>query len=292
MKIPRLVLAPLLVVLAAAAPASRARAVGLAGPGAWNVLEPGLELGTFRVRSDSDAGDPAIRVLRIDPGRFRLRLLSASAPDQGEGRSAREWVARHDLVAAINASMYQEDLRTSVSLMRSADHVNNPRLSRDMAVLAFDRRVEGVPEVQIIDRECQDLEALRHRYGTLVQSIRMLSCTGENVWAQQPRRSSSAAIGTDDAGRVLLIHSGAIVSTHDLVELLRALPIGLRRCMYAEGGSEAQLYVRAGGREAEFVGAYRSGAGLGGEPLRAPRIPNVVGVERREAPGAPDRRVR
>jgi hypothetical protein len=57
--------------------------------------------------------------------------------------------------------------------------------------------------------------------------------------------------------------------------------------MYAEGGSESQLYVKAGGREMEFAGTYGSGVALSEDPVRAVRIPNVIGVARRDAAAAP-----
>ena len=49
--------------------------------------------------------------------------------------------------------------------------------------------------------------------------------------------------------------------------------------MYVEGGPEAQLYVRAGGRELEFVGSYGSALGVAADLYVAP-IPNVIGVRR------------
>ena len=103
--------------------------------------------------------------------------------------------------------MYQEDYRTSVSLMKTRAHVNHPRVSKDKAVLAFDPIARGVPPVRIIDRECEDLERVRRSYGTLVQSIRLVSCDRRNVWEPSPRRVSMAAIGVDGKGRVLFIHA-------------------------------------------------------------------------------------
>ncbi len=252
--------------------------------GPWVRIDAGLDLGTFDAPLASVAGDSLVRILRIDPRNHSLRLLNASAPGQREPLTAREWCARHGLDAAINASMYQEDRRTSVSLMRTRVHTNNGRLSKDMAVLAFDRLDADVPEVQIIDRGCQDFDGLRAHYGTLVQSIRMVSCRGENVWSQQPRRFSIAAIGTDDAGRVLFIHSRSPYTTHEFINVLLGLPIGLRRAMYVEGGPEAQLYVRGGGREYEFVGSYETGFMPGDDNPQAWRVPNVIGVERHAPP--------
>ncbi len=241
----------------------------------WSILLPGLELGDF-ASSRALGGDGRIRILRIDPARWRLRLFNASAPSEGRPLTAREWATRHHLAAAINASMYQTDMRSSVSLMRTAGHVNNPRLSKDRAVLAFDPLDAALPPAQIIDRECQDLDAIGPGYGTLVQSIRMISCRGANVWATQPRAFSTAAIGVDARGRVLFIHARAAHTTHDLIDALLGLPIAIKGAMYAEGGREAQLFVRAGDREMEFLG--ESGGAARGANLAWP-IPNVVGVE-------------
>ena len=246
----------------------------------WQALEPGLELGTFELPRRPLAGAAALHVLRVDPERFELRLVNASAAPDGTPASAREWASRAGLVAAINASMFQQDYRRSVSLMRTRDHVNQPRLSKDNAVLAFDRLDEEVPRVQIIDRTCQDFDSLKGRYGTLVQSIRMISCERANVWSQQPQHWSTAAIGIDGAGRVLMLHAAGLYTTHDLIHMLLELPLDVRSAMYVEGGTPAQLYVKAGGKEYEFVGRDDTGL-LGSDGLfQKLQIPNVIGVAR------------
>src|SRR5262245_19052494 len=250
----------------------------------WRVLEPGLELGEFPSPQPSERGDSIIRVLRVDPKHFDLRLMNASAPDQGRALTARRWCERGGLVAAINASMYQTDHRTSVSLLQTGSHVNNPKLTKDRAILACDRLDESLKPVAIIDRYCDDFEAMRDRYGTLVQSIRMISCRTKNVWSQQPRRWSTAVIGMDAQGRVLFVHVRSPYSTHDLIDILLALPLAITRALYAEGGPEAQLYVNSGGREYEWVGSYETGFNEDDDNDRAWPVPNVIGIARRTAP--------
>jgi hypothetical protein len=254
----------------------------------WRRLEDGLELGIFTAPLPSDTGDSKIRILRIDPARFELKLLNASASADGKPLTPREWARQHGLVAAINASMYQEDYRTSVSLMRTRAHTNNPRLSKDKAVLAFDPLDPGVPPTQIIDRSCQDFESLQSRYGTLVQSIRMVSCGGHNVWKQGSDRWSTAAIAMDAKGRILFIHVRSPYTTHDLIDLLLALPIELRNAMYVEGGPQAQLYVSSGEQEVELAGSHAATFLLGDDTVPALPIPNVVGVARRIDQSDPD----
>lgn len=250
-------------------------------PPAWEVLEPGLEYVELLSPIRAASGDSLIRVLRIDPARWNLELVNASAASQPERHSAREWAAANGMVAAINASLYQTDYRTSVSLMKRRGHVNNPRLSKHNAVLLFDRLDEGTPPVLLVDRTCRDLGAVQERYGAAVQSIRMISCHRTNVWTQQPRTWSSAAVGVDGAGRVLFIHMRAPLSTHDLADALLALPLDVRETMYVEGGPEAQLYVRAGQREIEVVGSQGSSGFIAIENAAALPIPNVIGVKRK-----------
>ncbi len=241
----------------------------------WQPLEQGLEFALFGGPPGPEEGDGKIAVVRIDPARFELRLANASAPGQGETRTARDWAYRAGASAAINASMYQEDYRTSVSLMRTREHVNQRRVSKDKAVLAFDALVSGVPAVRIVDRDCEDLADAERRYGTLVQSIRMISCDRRNVWAPSDRRFSAAAIGIDGKGRVLFIHARTPWPVHDLVKALLDLPIDLVRAMYVEGGPEAQLFARGGGREVERTGVIER-APRAGDGGRAWPVPNVI----------------
>ena len=124
----------------------------------WQELAKGLDLGIFKAPLLSEIGDSNVRVLRIDPERYQFRLLNASAFEDGRPLSARQWSHQNGLVASINASMYQEDYRSSVSLMRTKSHINNPRLSKDNAILAFDRKDTAVPLVKIIDRQCEDFK--------------------------------------------------------------------------------------------------------------------------------------
>ena len=248
---------------------------------AWQKLAQGLELGIFSAPLASEVGDSKIRVLRIDPQRYQLKLLSASAFENGRPLSAKQGSRRNGLVAAINASMYQEDYKSSVSLMRTKAHVNNPRLSKDMTILAFDRKNAAVPLVKIIDRECEDFKIWQKKYSTMIQSIRMISCAGENVWTKQPQKWSTAAIGVDDRDRVLFIHVGSPYSTHDVIDILKKLPLKIARAMYTEGGPQAQLYINTGDFEYEFVGNYEIEIQGDVEKLISRPVPNIVGISLR-----------
>ena len=249
----------------------------------WQKLADGLELGIFDSPQPAGIGDSKIRILRIDPARYELKLLNASVSKKGRPLSAKQWCRQNGLVAAINASMYQEDFKTSVSYMRTRTHVNNPILrEKDMTILAFDRLAAGVPRVKIIDRQCEDFRLWKNKYGSLVQSIRMISCKGKNVWRQQPKKYSTVAIGMDEADRVLFIHAGSPYSTHDLINILKDLPIEIDRAMYTEGGPQAQLYIKTGTHEYEFTGHSEIDFSNNTNSLFSWPIPNAVGISLRK----------
>ena len=244
----------------------------------WQQLDRGLELGTFLSPQPAEVGDSLVRVLRINPKYYRLRLLNASAIENGVPLTPKQWCRQNGLIAAINPSMFQTDYKTSVSLMRTQTHTNNPRLSKDMTILAFDRQSSDVPRAKIIDRQCEDFQFWKKKYKTLVQSIRMLSCKGKNVWKQQQQKWSTAAIAIDGQENILFIHVRSWYSTHDLINVLKKLPLTISKAMDTEGGPQAQLYINTGKKEFEFVGSYETSSPQSNEDAIPWPLPNVIGI--------------
>jgi hypothetical protein len=248
------------------------------GRAAWKQLDTGLELGIFQAPQSSEIGDSLIRILRASPEQYKLVLLNVSKSESSKNMTAKEWSRNHNLIAAINAGMYQKDNKTSVAYMKTRSRVINRRLSRDKTILAFDRVNTEVPEVKIIDRQCDDFSTWKTNYQTLIQSIRMISCTGKNVWQKQATRWSTSAIAVDHSGRVLMIHSRSPYSTHDFIKHLKQLPIGISRAMYLEGGSEAQLFINMKGEQYEFLGMSEANFDGNIHNETARPIPNVIGL--------------
>lgn len=247
----------------------------------WKTMEPGLDLGTFEANIPSKYSDSLIRVLRIDPKYFEFKLMNASAAQDKKKKSVRDWVKQNGLVAGINASMYQKDFMTSVSLMKTEKHVNSSWFSKDKTVLVFDPIDKSLPPVQIVDRDCDDFSKIRKQYKTQVQSIRMVSCKQKNVWKRQKRIWSTSAIGWDGSGRILFIHVRSPYSPHDLIDMLLKLPIDLKRAMYVEGGPDAQMFIRSRKKEYEFIGSYSSGSHESDKNHIGWPVPNVIGIKRK-----------
>ena len=249
----------------------------------WHPLAEGLDHADFVAPQKSEVGDSTVTVVRIDPERYRFQLLSAKLLKLEDTLTAREWVEKHKVLGAINASMYQQDHRTSVSYMKGPEGVNHGRWTKDNAVFAADPTDPSLPAVQIIDRTCARPPDFESRYRILVQNIRMLDCRGKNTWARQPKKWSTAAVGTDEHGRVLFIHCRSPYTTHDFIEILRGLPLGLARLMYVEGGPEASLYVTVGGKAVvSKVGSFETGFREMDDNQEFWPIPNVLAFEERK----------
>jgi hypothetical protein len=253
---------------------------------AWRTLEEGLWLGEFQPPGTSETDVPAVVALRIDPSRFSLTLLSSSEREVPP-LTAEQWAARFDLTAVVNASMYQEDRKTSTGFMKNFGHINNPSVNRRFgAFLAFNRKGGDVPMVQIVERDSPGWKERLERYHTVVQNYRMIGEGGKNLWKPSDHVYSVAAVGLDRQGRVLFIHSRATYSVHRFNEILLELPLDLRNAMYVEGGPQACLYVETGDFEAKWGGGLEGGF-LADTGLATALMPNVIGVvERTKAPAS------
>jgi uncharacterized protein YigE (DUF2233 family) len=243
----------------------------------WKNLSPGLELAGIDAPRRSSMGDSRFTVIRVDPQRRKLRLLMASEAG-GKGKTAPQWAKDHNLAVVVNAGMFAEDRLTASHYMKGRNHVNNPNLKADNAFLAFDPVDDQVPEVQIIDRRCQDFEKLKERYHTIIQGIRMVDCKQKNRWSPQPGKWSMVVVAMDKQDRVLFLFTRSPYRVHDFVDMLLGLPLDIRNMMYLEGGPEASLYVSAGNTVLEKFGGYETGFREHDCNFEFWPVPNVIGV--------------
>lgn len=251
-------------------------------PDPWKTVAPGVEVGRLPARE----GGPVVTVVRVDPRQNAFRLLSARLEGLAPPPSAPDWAERAGVLGVINAGMFQEDGSTPVAYARSGRRVANPRWSRDNAVFVAEPADAVRPAARILDRTCDDVPGEAAAYGVVLQNIRMLDCQGRNVWARQARRWSTACVGADADGRVLLIHVRAPFSTHDLIDVLIALPLRLTRLMYVEGGPEASLYLSVRGETlVSEMGSFETGFFESDDNRRFWPLPNVLGFAPRAARG-------
>ena len=143
--------------------------------GQWQLLAPGMNLGTFSASRPSSSGDSLITVLRIDPALWSLEFVGLSLNDEWGGRTAKQWSKAHHLTAAINAGMYGTDHRTHVGYLRFREHLNNDNVNAYKSVAAFDPRRDGLPQFRIFDLDSPgvSMETILQDYTSLVQNLRL-----------------------------------------------------------------------------------------------------------------------
>jgi len=242
----------------------------------WKEADDGLYVAEFDTVFDN--AHYAVTIIKVDPERYTFNLLCATEHDR-EPLTVGQWAAKHKMLAAVNAGMFQENGLTSVGYMKNFDHVNNPRLSKANTILAFNPVEKNLPEIQIIDRECQDFNDLRQKYRSFVQSTRMISCNRQNVWSEQDSKWSSLAVGADTQGNILFLFTRTPHSVHDFIEVLLSLPLCLKSAMYLEGGPQASLYLSTSKMTLERYGVWGS---LQNDSLQFPLpVPNVIGLSKK-----------
>ncbi|MDP2308770.1 MAG: phosphodiester glycosidase family protein [Pseudomonadota bacterium] len=260
----------------------------------WSALLPGLELAEFDLAAlgpagRSPIGDSRLRVARVDPTRLQLELRMASA-EGGRPLPVSTWMARADAVAAINPSMFREDYLSSVGWMSSAAHRNSDRWApQQSSLLAFDPLSPSDRPFHLFNLGCEARPDAEARYRARIQSIRMLGCAGENLWSDQPKEWSAALVGEDDVGRALLLHVRSPYRMHTLVDLLRALPLGLRALHYGEGGPEAFLALRTPALTTMWTGSFETGFNENDDVTTTGDLPNVLVVTARSMSGSTER---
>lgn len=242
----------------------------------WKEADKGLHVAEFK--TDLNGADYEITLVKIDPANYSFKLLCATEHGK-EPLSVKEWALKHHLVAAVNASMFQADGLTSIDFMKNFNHVNNPRLSHDNTILAFNPVDKDLPPIQMIDRECQDFDGLRPKYRSFVQGIRMISCRGRNVWSRQDAKWSTLAMGMDTRGNILFLFCRTPGSVHDFIQILLSIPLSLKSAMYLEGGPQASLYLSTPKLTLE---RYSTLEGLETDLIKfAMPIPNVIGIAKK-----------
>jgi len=242
----------------------------------WKEADEGLLVAEFESVFNNDPYE--ITVVKIDPQSYSFQLLCATELGK-ESLTTKEWALKYQMLAAVNAGMFQQNGLTSVGFMKNFGHVNNPRLSNANTILAFNPVDENFPEIQLVDRECQDFNYFRQKYQSFVQSIRMISCNQQNVWSRQDSKWSTLAVAMDTQGNILFLFNRTPLSVHDFIEILLSLPLSLKSAMYLEGGPQASLYLSTSSMTLERYGVW---GGLEKNPLPFPlAVPNVIGISKK-----------
>ena len=241
------------------------------------VLGHGLTVERWTIPAvPATGGKPCLDVVRADPATFALRVLS-QATDDPTPRSALAWRDAFHLSAVINAGMFH-DSGKPVGMIIADGIVRSESNAKMSGYLAWDPVTDADPAFTIAGRDCDgfDLDALRTRYHSVVQSYRLLGCDGQPIPWKDPKQYSAAAIGLDRSGRIVFMHARAAVT---MAELSAALGThDLAGALFLEGGPEASLVARGSEGELSRVGSYETGFVENDANVSYWTLPNVIAL--------------
>lgn len=258
------------------APKRGAQGMDAKGHPQWLTLAPGLEFGEFRLNSN----DSKLTVLRIAPDKFDFVLCAAGEGDQ-KSATLKDWAARKGLVAAINASMYLPDNRTSTGYMRQGGYVNNGRvMDRFGAFFVAGPRKPDIPRARIIDRDEPGWREKLNDYDLVIQNYRMTNADRRILWSPGGPLYSISAVAQDGSGHILFLHSQKPMEAYSFVQQLLHLPLDARTVMYVEGGAQAGLMVNSGSFKREIAAPHAPSLLITGN--LAAILPNVLGIRPRK----------
>lgn len=243
----------------------------------WLVLESGLEFAEFV----PEEGQPKISVLRIDPEYYDFILKSAGEENQ-QPKTLSQWTREYGLTAAINASMYLPDNRTSTGYMRNGAYINNPRIVERFGAFFVARPKEpGLPWATILDRDQSDWRTSLDKYDLAIQNYRMTNAQRRILWSPGGPLYSISAVAIDGAGKILFLHSRMPIEAYSFIQHLLHLPLDVRQIMYVEGGSQAGLVIDAPQLKRDLEAPHARSLFATGN-LRA-TLPNILGIRPRAA---------
>lgn len=243
-------------------------------------LSPGLVLWEFKQVQGNNL-QLFLIILQADQKKYSLQLISAKK--EGQGRSLEQWAKKFNLVAAINASMFWQDQKTSTGYMKDYNFINNKLINPSYGgFLVFHPKSARYQSVKIVDKVLdQDWQEELERYNTIVQNFRMISHGRASFWEKSEKRYSIAAIGLDRQSQILFILSSVPTTINQLITFLLDLPIPIDSCLFAEGGSRAGLYLRLADKGVCWYGRAK-GQFLEVQRILPSQIPNVIGLINKE----------
>ncbi len=251
-------------------------------PSPWHNLEPGLDYASFALQGKGQNAGKTIgqlEVLRFSPQFFCFNLYAISENNTAP-QTLQQWAQNHNLVAAINASMYLPDGKTSTGYMRKDGHINNKRIAKAFGVFFLaEPNTADLPVATLIEKSSPQFKSTLAQYKTVIQNFRLLSAEGEILWSERGQKHSIAAVGMDKKGNILFLHCRQPIDAHILaIELLR-LPLQLGPVMYVEGGAQAGMVLRHESKNTFWGGRHPADFFMGSVGVA---LPNILGVQRKK----------
>jgi Phosphodiester glycosidase len=217
---------------------------GTSGPH-WRTLRPGIAFTTLRGEPWCRRGSAEIAVLRLDPGRARVRVHYFSRDSSGRPLNIVEWQRRTGALAVFNAGQYYADYSYMGLLVSGGDTLSSRAHDRFKAMLVASSG-PGAPRARVLDLDRDSLRADSSEWSDVAQSFMLFDRTGAVRVRRSDLVANRTAVAEDRSGRMLVLTSEGGYTLADFAAALQASPLELSHAMAMDGGYEAELCVQSG----------------------------------------------
>ncbi len=190
--------------------------------------------------------NPDICVLRIDPQRYRFRVLNFLREGVSEPLKISDWIEKSKALAVFNAGQYYPDF-SYMGLLISGGKKIQGRLHRLFQALFLAEPLRGdLQKARILDLAEEEFDPEAHGYLEVAQSFMLLDRWKNIRVRRTPNMAARTILAEETGGNLLLFLTQGPYTLWDLAEIIRDGPFSVLRAMSMDGGEEAQLVLRTG----------------------------------------------
>ncbi len=231
-------------------------------------LLPGLQWIRWTVTNNPD-----ICVLRIDPHRYRFKVLNFLREGVSQPLRMSDWIEKSQALAVFNAGQYYPDF-SYMGLLVSGGNKIQGRLHRLFQALFLAEPLrEDLQKARILDLAEEEFDPEAHGYLEVAQSFMLLDRWKNIRVRRTPNMAARTILAEETGGNLLLFLTQGPYTLWDLAEIIRDSPFSVLRAMSMDGGEEAQLVLRTENFSYPTLSEVQT---QGSTPSRA--LPTVIAV--------------
>lgn len=218
----------------------------------WRTAAPGLETGEMPVLNGQTEID-RILLTRIDPQRFRFRVLNSPAGD----KTIDAWMAETKAVAMVNGSFFSERGEPSTPVLSDGRPLGPSNYQASHGAFVADDTTASLRDLVTQPWPA----AFSGQKQGMVSFPLLIGVDGQSRTQRADRRllANRTFIAQDGNGRILLgTTKEAFFSLDRLAELLKAAPLDIKLALNLDGGSVACQAVAAGDVKRSFCGTWET----------------------------------
>ncbi|MWA07063.1 hypothetical protein F8568_043350 [Actinomadura sp. LD22] len=225
-----------------------------AEPVRWRQVAAGLEVAELPVRVGGQPVD-ALLLSRIDPARYRFRVLNRPAGDRDVG----DWMAATGASLVVNGSYYGHDGTPDTPVISDGRRLGPASYQATHGAFLADGP-GGSGSARLVDLAGLDWRQVTDGASQAMVSYPMLlGADGRGRTAGEDERwlANRSFLGQDRAGRIIVgTTRDAYFSLPSLAAFLPRTELDLRLALNLDGGPVACQKVSASGYQRDFCGRY------------------------------------